>query len=251
MADNFKKFLDRNIKEDSAENQRKFGEMLQRITPSLLVSQKITRQIFEAASANLGEPEKAVLNSVLSYVNTLQSTILAPKSKLKDTMFFPNPECENRLANYLGMAKTELLVCVFTITNNTLRDALSRAHSNGVQVRIISDDECMKQNGSDVQYLRDVGINVETDTNPDAHMHNKFVIIDKEILITGSFNWTVQAVNANQENLVVLHDPEICARYIEYFDSLWKNFRPVEVQRARAAVTIQKNYRGFKERRHN
>lgn len=251
MADNFKKFLDRNIKEDSAENQRKFSEMLQRIAPSHLVAQKITRQIIEAASVHINESERPVLNSILAYINTLQTSLLAPKAKIKDTLFFPNPECESRLANYLSMAKTELLVCVFTITNNTLRDALSRAHSNGVKVRIISDDECMKQIGSDVQYLRDLGIPTETDTNPDAHMHNKFVVIDKEVLITGSFNWTVQAVNANQENLIILHDPEICANYINYFEGLWANFRPVEVERNRAAVKIQKNYRGFKDRRNN
>jgi phosphatidylserine/phosphatidylglycerophosphate/cardiolipin synthase-like enzyme len=251
MADNFKRFLDHNISQNSSEIQRRFTEMLQKATITSTGVQKITRQIFEAASTNLGESEKALLNSVESFINTLQSTCLQPVPRVRDTMFFPDPSCEGKLVRYLESAKSELLVCVFTITNNNLRDALARAHSNGVNVRIISDDECMKQNGSDVQYLRDVGIPTETDTNPDAHMHNKFVIIDKEILITGSFNWTMQAVNSNQENLVVLHDPEICAQYINYFDGLWKNFRPVEVERARAAMTIQKNYRGYKDRRHN
>lgn len=64
-------------------------------------------------------------------------------------------------------------------------------------MRVISDDECMKQPGSDVQYFSDNGIEVEIDRNPDAHMHNKFVVIDQKILITGSFNWTVSAVNNN------------------------------------------------------
>ena len=251
MADNFKRFLDHNINQNSTEIQRRFSEMLTKSNSTTLGISKITRQIFEAASAHLGENEKAILSSVEAFINTLQTTSLRPIPRVRETLFFPDPSCEGRLVRHLESAKSEMLVCVFTITNNSLRDALARAHSNGVKIKIISDDECMKQNGSDVQYLRDVGIPTETDTNPDAHMHNKFVVIDREILITGSFNWTMQAVNSNQENLVVLHDPEICEKYIEYFEGLWKNFRPVEVDRTRAAINIQRNYRGYKERRNH
>ena len=43
-----------------------------------------------------------------------------------------------------------MLVCVFTITNNQLRNALKRAKDRGIEVKIISDDECMKQQGSDI-----------------------------------------------------------------------------------------------------
>jgi cardiolipin hydrolase len=40
------------------------------------------------------------------------------------------------------------------------------------------------------------------DNNFRLHMHHKFAIIDKIVLLTGSFNWTAQAVNGNQENLI-------------------------------------------------
>ena len=40
------------------------------------------------------------------------------------------------------------------------------------------------------------------DDNKSFHMHNKFAIIDKFVLLTGSFNWTEQAVYGNQENLI-------------------------------------------------
>ena len=67
---------------------------------------------------------------------------------------------------------------MFTITNNQLRNAVVRAFDRGVTVRVISDDECMKQPGSDVQYLANKGVNVKIDRNPEAHMHNKFMVID-------------------------------------------------------------------------
>lgn len=51
--------------------------------------------------------------------------------------------------------------------------------------------------------LAKAGIEVRTDDDPKAHMHNKFIIIDDYVLINGSFNWTVNAVSANKENLTI------------------------------------------------
>ena len=197
----------------------------------------------------MSEADKVKLKWAESLITALQSTSLRPVPRVSDTLFFPNPTSEQKLIQYLDLAKTSMQVCVFTITNNNLRDALIRAHRRHVVVQIISDDECMKQQGSDIQFLRDQGIPTEIDTNPDAHMHNKFVVIDRDILITGSFNWTVAAVNNNQENLVVINEPKICEDYIQYFDGLWRNFRPVEVMREEAATRIQANYRGARDRR--
>ncbi len=59
-----------------------------------------------------------------------------------------------------------------------------------MQVRVISDDECMKQKGSDVHWLHEKGVPVRTDFNEVTHMHNKFLIIDRSHVLTGSFNWT-------------------------------------------------------------
>ena len=51
-------------------------------------------------------------------------------------------------------------------------------HFKGVKVRIITDDECVKNKGSDIEYLRSKGIPVVTDLEEKYHMHNKFVIVD-------------------------------------------------------------------------
>jgi cardiolipin hydrolase len=127
---------------------------------------------------------------------------------------------------------------VFTITNNDLRNALHNAHKRGVKVRVISDDECMKQIGSDVYTLKTYGIDVESDTNPDAHMHNKFVVIDNYIIITGSFNWTSSAVEKNNENLMVLGCTELAEKYKAYFEELWAKFASakIDMQDAREHV---------------
>ena len=104
-------------------------------------------------------------------------------------------------------------MCVFNLTNDKLANALDAAHKRGVQVRIISDDECMTNQGSDVHWLSEQGITVRTDDRPEFHMHNKFVVIDDTHLITGSFNWTVQAGKSNQENVIVVDNPYYIEKY--------------------------------------
>jgi len=56
------------------------------------------------------------------------------------------------------MAQKELVVCVFNITNDDLADAIIERHNAGVNVRIVSDDECAKNKGNDIQRLADAGI---------------------------------------------------------------------------------------------
>ena len=79
-------------------------------------------------------------------------------------------------------------------------------------------------------------------------MHNKFAIIDNRILLTGSYNWTFSANHRNDENLMVIDDPDVIARYQNYFEKLW--FDKYSAQRTRALyknakkdlpVTLQSN----------
>ena len=54
-------------------------------------------------------------------------------------------------------------------------------------------------------------------------MHNKFAVIDNEIVITGSYNWTASAGERNDENLLVIDDNYIVERYQDQFNNLWDN----------------------------
>ena len=67
-----------------------------------------------------------------------------------DAFFFPNKENVKKIVKYIGMAKKTLCVCVFNITNDDLANAILQRHEAGVKVRIISDDECASNKGSDI-----------------------------------------------------------------------------------------------------
>lgn len=179
-----------------------------------------------AISSVENENDKKVLKWVQSFMQAFHKNGFEATPKIRETLFFPSQRSLDRLVHYIGLARDELLVCVFTITNNILRDAVYNAHRRGCEVRVISDDECAKQQGSDIEYLQQCGVNTCVDDDPNAHMHNKYVIIDGKYLITGSFNWTVSAVKSNNENLVVLDDQALVEMYTSDFNGLWKKFNP-------------------------
>ena len=124
----------------------------------------------------------------------------------------------------ITQAKKTLDVCMFTMTNDKLYKAVLAAKKNGVNVRVITDDECVKQLGSDIYKLVINDVPVKTDDNVQYHMHHKFVIIDSKVILTGSFNWTVQAVKNNNENVLILYNIDIANDYTNEFNRLWKLF---------------------------
>ena len=137
--------------------------------------------------------------------------------------FSPGPACLNEIQRQLGNARTAVEICVFTITDDRITDAIIRAHQKGVKVRVLTDDDKSCDLGSDIERLRDAGIPCATDTSP-AHMHHKFAVFDGARLLSGSFNWTRGATEMNEENLLVTADPGLVAPYARRFAELWAKF---------------------------
>ena len=130
----------------------------------------------------------------------------------------------DKIVTYLQKATKTLNICVFNLTSDKLANAIHDAHKRGVVVRVISDDECMTNLGSDVKWLADQGVQVRTDDNKINHMHNKFAVIDDTFLLTGSFNWTVAAGKGNQENVLIVDSPYYIEKYNAEVEYLWKSF---------------------------
>ena len=90
---------------------------------------------------------------------------------------------------------------------------------------MITDDEEVRLLGN-LRDLSEEGISIRMDNAKNSLMHNKFVIIDQKILMTGSYNWTIRATKTNQENVVILDDPYLVSTFTKEFNRLWKQFTP-------------------------
>ncbi|WP_225889192.1 phospholipase D-like domain-containing protein [Halomicronema hongdechloris] len=56
---------------------------------------------------------------------------------------------------------------------------------------------------------------------PGDKLHHKFAVIDSNIVISGSQNWSQAANQLNDENLVVIHNPTVAAHFQREFDRLY------------------------------
>ena len=75
-------------------------------------------------------------------------------------------------------------------------------------------------------------------------MHHKFAIIDNSVVLTGSFNWTVQAVNSNQENVLIIENKYIATKFLQEFENLWKQYNDViDQNEAIDKIKYDSNYR--------
>ena len=154
------------------------------------------------------------------------------KPTVFEVHFFPNPYEEIYLINLITKAKTSLDIAMFTINNIRIADAIKNIFNKGVKLRIITDDQCSKMPTSNIYSLAALGISIKTDDSIRYYMHHKFCVIDNSVVVTGSFNWTEQAVNHNQENLLFLENKTLAMSYSKEFQKLWDDFEIVITKEA-------------------
>ncbi len=152
----------------------------------------------------------------------------APAKPARSTtraFFSPGEECLDAIRDAFEGATRTADVCVFTITDDRIRDAMLAARRRGVALRVISDNDKSMDEGSDIEPLRRAGVEVRVDET-EAHMHHKFAVIDGARLLNGSYNWTRSAARYNQENLVITDDATLVQAFSREFERLWGAFGP-------------------------
>ena len=144
-------------------------------------------------------------------------------AEVAESWFSPGNSCLNGIRNQLEQAKKSVDICVFTIADDFLAQAILATHQRGVKVRIITDNDKINDAGSDIRYLAREGIEVKVD-NTGYHMHHKFALFDDERLINGSFNWTRSASQFNTEDLTLTDDKRHVQAFKRQFEQLWLYF---------------------------
>ncbi|XP_073502081.1 mitochondrial cardiolipin hydrolase [Phyllobates terribilis] len=128
------------------------------------------------------------------------------------------------LRRLLG-ARRSLELCIFTLSSLPLARAVLLLHGRGVRVRVITDSDYMAAAGSQIGELRKAGVVVRHNQSS-GYMHHKFAVVDRSIVLTGSMNWTQQAIQTNQENLLVTDDGACVRAYLQQFERLWEEYDP-------------------------
>ena len=148
----------------------------------------------------------------------------APVSGITEAWFSPQSDCPGRIRSFLAQAKSTVDICVFTITDDRLTSAVLEAHARGVKIRIITDNDKAADLGSDADRFLEAGIQLRVDRTP-YHMHHKFAIADRSLLLNGSYNWTRGAAESNEENFVITDDKKLVSQFSAAFEKLWDDIK--------------------------
>jgi len=162
-----------------------------------------------------------VLTAVVLFL-TDRTKPLAPQKEVPAPVwqvhFSPSGGATEAIIEALDHARSSILVQAYSFTSETIAQALARAHGRGVQVLVLLDKSQRTQKYTVAALLSHAGIPTLFD---EAHAiaHNKVMIIDNRIVVTGSFNFTKAAEERNAENLLVISDVDLADRYTENWRS--------------------------------
>jgi len=133
-----------------------------------------------------------------------------------ENYFSPHEPVRSRLIDLIAQENERIDLLAFSFTDDTLATALIERHTVGVPVRIVFEQRNARGIGSEYALLREQGLDVQIDGNCYT-MHHKVIIIDRRLVITGSYNFTARAEEVNDENLLIINDPTLAAAYSAEF----------------------------------
>lgn len=138
--------------------------------------------------------------------------------------FSPDDGVASRLVELIKNANSSINFLAYSFTSDKLAAAIRERYQNGVKVSGVMDTaQVMSNQGGEFERFKQDGIDVVLDGNQTGLMHHKVMIIDRKIVITGSYNFSASAEENNDENVVIIFSPEIANQYLAEFSKIYSS----------------------------
>ena len=177
-------------------------------------------EIFKMARAKSSIDNYQYIFDWLEDVNKLFLSRNQQSAASEKIYFSPGEYCLNAILNQIKLSVSKIEICLFTISDDRISEALIYKHKQGVSVKIITDNDKLFDKGSDIIRLAAAGILIKVDVT-DNHMHHKFAIFDGKRTLTGSYNWTRSAEKYNHENVLITESTDVMKEFKREYDALW------------------------------
>jgi phosphatidylserine/phosphatidylglycerophosphate/cardiolipin synthase-like enzyme len=141
---------------------------------------------------------------------------------LVEIYFSPDDGILSQLIEQINVAERSVEILAYALTTDTIGEMLLDLHQKGVVVRGVVEASQAQASGSETPRLRQAGVDIRLDGNPD-NMHHKVIIIDDITVILGSYNFTRSAEEKNDENVLIIHDPALATQFLIEFERIYKS----------------------------
>ena len=122
----------------------------------------------------------------------------------------------------IDAARLSIDVAAYSLTLNSVRNALLNAHDRGVTIRMVM--ESTNMDSSDVERLLEAGISIVGDKQ-DGLMHDKFMVIDKSEVWLGTMNFTDSGAYDDDNTLMRILSTKMAENYSKEFDEMFLDNR--------------------------
>jgi phosphatidylserine/phosphatidylglycerophosphate/cardiolipin synthase-like enzyme len=148
----------------------------------------------------------------------------APALSLRDAELlavgFTPGNADALILQVINGAQKEIRMAAYTFTSRPIADALLRAKRRGVSVFVVLDEPKKSAKPFIIPFMEKNKISYRL-CNKYGIMHNKFLVVDKVLVQTGSYNYTKAAATANAENVIVLRGAGCAELYLREWNRLW------------------------------
>lgn len=131
------------------------------------------------------------------------------------------------LAEVVKQAKSDIRIMTFVFSDDDLGAAIVEMIGEGVTVQGIFENRNSTADWSELPALHCAGGDMRQDGNRYT-LHHKVMIVDDDTVITGSFNYSANALGSNDENVVIIKNKDIAALYIDEWQRLWDTAQDLE-----------------------
>ena len=138
-----------------------------------------------------------------------------PNSSSRTTAETPEPA----LVKAINDAKNSVYAAFYDLNSVPVTEALISAKRRGVDVKLVTDNS--NYHNKQIGDLERGGVRVVSDNRKEL-MHNKFAVIDKKHVWTGSYNITKNGENRNNNNAIMITSPELAEIYLDEFKEMYE-----------------------------
>ncbi len=140
-----------------------------------------------------------------------------------EVLFSPEQgeEILRRLTDTIRNAEERIYILIFSFTLDEIAEAIIAKHREGLDVKIIVDKGQAGSSQAVTEKLKKAGIPLVIKRgSKGGYMHIKALIADDTVL-TGSYNYSKNATNRNDENFLIIKDTDILQAHLAKFNQLW------------------------------
>ena len=130
-----------------------------------------------------------------------------------DVCFVPGEPCAERIVVAINAARQEVRVQAYGFTSFPVIAALLRAKARGVDVAVLLDRSNEEGRHFGLSRLLAAGVPVWIDT-VQGIAHVKAIVIDRHLVVGGSYNYTMSAERQNVEDVTFTDSDAIAERFL-------------------------------------